>query len=135
MPVTRKHRVVAGLLRVDGLVLLCKRQVTRDWYPGVWDLPGGHLGPGERQPGEALARELREELGIEATFSGEPWFEADTAEAQVTIFEVATWTGTVRNKNVDEHSQVAWFAPETTGELELGPLATHLFTQRYATRR
>lgn len=33
-------------------------------FPGHWDLIGGHIEEGET-PGEALVREIREELGIE----------------------------------------------------------------------
>lgn len=43
-------------------VLLTRRGI--DPYKGMWDAPGGFLGNGER-PEDGLARELREELGVE----------------------------------------------------------------------
>jgi len=27
----------------DGCVLLCHRHPNRQWYPNVWDVPGGHI--------------------------------------------------------------------------------------------
>jgi 8-oxo-dGTP diphosphatase len=55
--------IVAALLMRSGRVLLCHRSGDRRWYPDVWDLPGGHVEDGE-PPIQALARELKEELGI-----------------------------------------------------------------------
>jgi len=56
--------VVAAVVERDGRVMLCQRK------PGVhnglkWEFPGGKLEPGEG-PEAALARELREELGVRA---------------------------------------------------------------------
>ena len=57
--------VAVGILRGDGKVLACQRR--RDAvYPLKWEFPGGKVEAGE-SPAEALRRELREELGIEAT--------------------------------------------------------------------
>ena len=55
--------VVAAVTEREGRVMLCQRR------PGAhnalkWEFPGGKIEPGE-SPEEALARELREELGIE----------------------------------------------------------------------
>ena len=55
------HVVVVAALVRDGRVLLVHRTPHRHAYPGVWDLPGGHVEPGET----ALTRELREELGVQ----------------------------------------------------------------------
>ena len=56
---------MAGVVTdVRGRVLLARRTQGRD-LAGLWEFPGGKVDPGET-PEEALARELREELGIEA---------------------------------------------------------------------
>jgi ADP-ribose pyrophosphatase YjhB (NUDIX family) len=62
-----KPAVGAVLLRtIEGrkCVLLARRAI--DPYRGMWDLPGGFLGNGER-PEDGLVREIREELGVAAT--------------------------------------------------------------------
>lgn len=63
-----KGRVIAvGLVWNDqSELLLCKMKPDRGIFPGEWGLPGGGIEPGESM-GDALQRELREELGIEIT--------------------------------------------------------------------
>jgi 8-oxo-dGTP pyrophosphatase MutT (NUDIX family) len=97
-----KARIVTALLRDGNRILLCHRSPGRRWYPDVWDLPGGHMEPGEL-PGAALARELREELGIDiAAPAGAPVQEvrADTFDMQ--IWPIEAWMGlrsTLRQTN------------------------------------
>lgn len=52
--------VVAGLIVRDGALLLARRYDNSD-QPGLWELPGGKVEPGETQP-QALRRELFKEL-------------------------------------------------------------------------
>jgi 8-oxo-dGTP diphosphatase len=57
--------VVAAVMVRDGRVLACRRAAHKPGA-GTWEFPGGKVEPGERPP-EALAREIREELGIDVT--------------------------------------------------------------------
>jgi 8-oxo-dGTP diphosphatase len=56
-------RVVAAVVR-RGDTILVTRRPDRPGKPGQWEFPGGKVEPGESEP-EALAREIREELGCE----------------------------------------------------------------------
>ena len=70
-PPPERKLVVAALLGAgDGRVLLTRRRPDQP-LPGKWELPGGKIEPGEA-PQEALARELREELGVAADI-GPAW--------------------------------------------------------------
>ena len=55
-------RVVAAVLIQDQEVLVAQRGSNMT-HPGLWELPGGKVEPGEGD-GQALARELTEELSI-----------------------------------------------------------------------
>ncbi len=60
---------VAAVAMIDdyGRVLIAKRPAGKA-MAGLWEFPGGKVEPGER-PRAALARELSEELALEATLS------------------------------------------------------------------
>ena len=60
--------VVAAVIERDGHVLICQRKRGR--HALKWEFPGGKVEVGE-SPQAALARELREELAIEARIGEE----------------------------------------------------------------
>lgn len=57
--------VVAAVIEKDGRILICQRKRGAR-HALKWEFPGGKVEPGEDPPA-ALARELREELQIEAS--------------------------------------------------------------------
>jgi 8-oxo-dGTP diphosphatase len=61
--------VVAALILRDAKILVCQRR-RDDSHALQWEFPGGKVEFGET-PQEALIRELREELGIDATIGRE----------------------------------------------------------------
>ncbi len=61
--------VVAALVRRDGRILICRRSAHQP-HALKWEFPGGKVETGE-SPREALVRELREELAIQARIGEE----------------------------------------------------------------
>ena len=116
------HEVAVGALVRDGRVLLVHRSANKRAYPGVWDLPGGHLEAGESELG-ALARELHEELGVQIVPDSASHLCRVTAgpaeePALLSAWLVRDWDGTPANVAPEEHDDIGWFGLE-----ELPPLA------------
>ena len=114
-----RARIVTAFLRDGNRVLLCHRSPQRRWYPDVWDLPGGHVEPGEL-PGAALARELHEELGIEVAAPAGPrllQIHADAFDMQVWLIE--SWTGAPPMSRWTNTMPSGWFQENQLGGLRL----------------
>ncbi|NEK58099.1 NUDIX domain-containing protein [Geodermatophilus sabuli] len=102
------HRVVAGVLVRGARVLLAHRSPGRRWYPDVWDFPGGHVEGGEDERA-ALARELREEIGVDPReVDAEPVLRAEDAGLRLSVWAVRSWQGEPRNLQPDEHDDLRW---------------------------
>jgi 8-oxo-dGTP diphosphatase len=118
--VTKRVDVAAAVItRPDGAFLLGQR-APGTFYPGYWEFPGGKVEPGET-PRQALIRELREELGIEAREAW-PWltreFAYEHAHVRLHFFEVPAWSGTA---NDHVHAALAWQRPEESGVAPMLP--------------
>ena len=100
-------QVVAAVIERDALILIGQRK-RGDRHPLKWEFPGGKVEPGE-DPRDALARELHEELAIQAVI-GE---QIDAYEFQyphrtptrLLFFRVRNFTGEPVNQAFE---QIAW---------------------------
>jgi 8-oxo-dGTP diphosphatase len=109
--------VMAVLIRGDEF-LLCHRHPDREWYPDVWDLPGGHVEDGE-EPHVALARELAEELGITVEPDPEPLLGVSFDDIDAQVWRITNWRGEVQNTAPHEHDAIAWFSPADLADLSM----------------
>jgi 8-oxo-dGTP diphosphatase len=113
--------VAAGLLVRCGRLMLCHRSAGRRWYPDVWDLPGGHVEPGEELR-QALARELTEEVGVAidpGALGPVPDHHRVAGELDLSVWVVRQWQGEPRNLALDEHDGLRRFAPDDLDDLVL----------------
>jgi 8-oxo-dGTP diphosphatase len=96
----------AVIQRADGAFLLARRPPGKV-YAGYWEFPGGKIEPGEAAE-RALARELREELGIE-TCTAFPWITREYtyphAAVRLNFFRVTAWKG---DPHPREEQAIAW---------------------------
>ena len=116
------HEVVCAALVREGQVLLVHRSPNRRAFPGVWDLPGGHVETGETELA-ALTREMHEELCVQiAGGSAMHLCRLDIGRGgepvRLSAWLVGEWHGTPANVAPDEHDEIRWFRPE-----ELPPFA------------
>ena len=101
--------VTAAILQQDQRILLTRRP-DGSRHAGLWEFPGGKLDPGE-SPQQGLAREIREELGIEVEV-GEVfdvvYYRYDWGAVLLLAYRCRLRAGQIRNLEVAEHR---WVAP------------------------
>ncbi len=127
-PMTSMRIGVGAFIVSGGRVLLGLRAHDRDFYPGVWDVFGGHVEAGESKDG-ALKREFAEELGIEPTqFDWIGSFDEPNAEqygpGHYDFYVVRAWSGDPGNVSA-EHDEIRWFSLDELQDV-------HLASQEYA---
>ena len=133
------HEVVAALIIHSGTILLGQRSARRRFYPGVWDVFGGHVEPGE-QHHQTLIRELQEELGITPT----EWTYLETITLSLPtlpnepsdlltlhLYLVTHWTGIPTNRQLEEHSAIGWFSLAEAIQLQLADPSYPMRFERY----
>ncbi len=103
--------VVAGALISGSALLVAQRQRPPE-LAGLWELPGGKVAAGETEA-EALARELREELGAEVAVGARVGDDVVLGETLVLrAYVVAHTDGTL---HAHDHRELRWV---TAAELD-----------------
>ncbi len=113
--------VVAALIEHDGTLLVCQRR-RGSAFELLWEFPGGKTRPGESLEA-ALARELREELGLTATIGPEVYrtrhHYAEMSEPiELVFFSASAPRDEVRNRVFE---RIEWHAPDTLPEMDFLP--------------
>jgi 8-oxo-dGTP diphosphatase len=121
--------VVAGLIESGGNILVCQRR-RGGAFEFLWEFPGGKVQGGETAAA-GLARELREELGVEAAVGAEIFrtrhrYAEMSEEIQLIFFVVVVEAAAVRNIVFE---RMEWRTPEMLAELKFLPADRELVSK------
>jgi 8-oxo-dGTP diphosphatase len=109
--------VVAGLIFDQKRLLVCQRN-SQSSFALKWEFPGGKVERGEGYE-DALRRELREELGIEAQSLNEvfrqEYLYPEITKVNLRFFRVLDYSGEVKNL---VFQQIKWVAVKELVELD-----------------
>jgi len=110
------HCVGALIHNRHNRILAVRRAPTRTLLPGIWDIVGGHLEPGET-PHQALAREIHEETGwtlhhIDAVIADWEWEHHGVTRREIDYLVRVTGDPHTPRLQPDEHDAYAWIGPD-----------------------
>ena len=113
------HVAAAALVDAQGRVLLAQRP-EHAHQGGLWEFPGGKLEPGERIE-QGLARELREELGIDLV-EHRPLIRIThhypDRSVLLDVHRVTRWRGEAHGR---EGQPLCWVEPRRLGDFAMPP--------------
>ncbi len=108
--------LVVGAAVVRRGCLLAARRTTPPAVAGRWELPGGKVEIGE-SPGDALVREVREELGC--AIAVDDWLEGDQPIGTTHLLRVAMCRLLdAEPRPGDDHDELRWLTPEGLAEVD-----------------
>lgn len=111
-------QVVAALIEHEGKILVCQR-ARGSRFELMWEFPGGKIEPGET-PEKALARELWEELGVNAKIGREVFRSRYSYAEMREPIEIIFFAASAPPENVvnKEFEQTAWRSRESLPEMK-----------------
>ena len=122
----KQIEVVAAIIRREGLIFATQRGYGewKDW----WEFPGGKIEAGET-PGEALRREIREELSAEITVDEYLCtVDYDYPKFHLTMHcYLCSLAGDTLRLN--EHEAARWLGPEELGSVQWLPADLQIIQQ------
>jgi 8-oxo-dGTP diphosphatase len=111
--------VAAAIIARNGRVFIAKRRPPGR-MPGMWEFPGGKIESGET-PEQCLARELREELDIDAAVGdlvGTHRHAYDFYTVNLLVYRATIVDGTI---TLNDHADMAWASAEELGGYRFAP--------------
>lgn len=116
--IRRRIRVVGAIIERDGRYLITQRPPTAS-LPLLWEFPGGRVEQGESDE-QALARELREEMGVAVevgprTMHVEHAYESYDIDFRVYRCKLLSREADIRHLRVHTHK---WVMPSELDEHE-----------------
>jgi 8-oxo-dGTP diphosphatase len=108
------QQVVGAAILRGGQVLAARRTLPVT-AAGRWEFPGGKVEEGE-SPGEALVREISEELGCRIEVTG--WLTERVMIGSIQCLTVATAQIVAGDPQPTEHDAVRWLGAEQLEEVD-----------------
>lgn len=113
------------LFEKDDKVLFARRCNT-GYCDGMYQMPAGHVDPGEG-PVEAAVREMKEEVGVDITPEDLEFVHVayrlsdDKSENRVDFFyKVSKWSGEITNMEPEKCDDMAWVTYDALPENTVG---------------
>jgi 8-oxo-dGTP diphosphatase len=110
---------VAAVIEREGRRILIGQRRRGDTSPLKWEFPGGKLRSDE-QPEEGLARELREELGVEMTSCVEIGRVRHSYAGRNDCLEIRFFAAEIAEGEIQPHcfEKIAWALPKELGDYD-----------------